>query len=293
MGRRRRLIVCVRSRRAWAATALALGAFAAPDSAVAQWVEEPGQGWVDLTVYHQDTREAYDLDGEARPFSSEGHAVSSSAFLTVVGGVLPGVDAWLQVPYQRLRYDDVVDDRVRTGIGDTRAYLRVAPLRYLGSDFPFAIRGGVKVPVGDFEVDAEVIPLGDGQTDWEIIAEVGHSFYPFPAYASGWIGYRWREVKQETFKDFGDEAFFLLQAGANSGRWGVQLIAEGAQTTNQPAVAGITAPLLKRKFLTLTPSVNYTLGPGALTLGARVSVAGKNLPAGTAIVAGYFTRWVL
>ena len=76
------------------------------------------------------------------------------------------MDAWVQIPYHRLTYNDARDDRLRTGIGDTNLYLRVAPLHYLGFDFPWAIRGGAKVAVGDFAVDSEIIPLGDGQTDW-------------------------------------------------------------------------------------------------------------------------------
>ncbi len=62
----------------------------------------------------------------------------------------------------RLRYDDVAGKRSSAGVGDTRLWLRAAPLRWLGSALPFAVRAGFKVPIGDFDVDAEVIPLGDG-----------------------------------------------------------------------------------------------------------------------------------
>ena len=30
----------------------------------AQWVESPGEGWADLTVYHLDTTENFGFDGE-------------------------------------------------------------------------------------------------------------------------------------------------------------------------------------------------------------------------------------
>jgi len=176
---------------------------------------------MDVSVFHLDTRDAFHDDGDIRAFNpfTQAHAVSTSAFATVAMGLVPGLDAWVQVPFQRLRFDDLGGDRLRTGIGDTRFYLRVQPGRYLGSRFPLAIRGGAKVPVGDFAVDAEIIPLGDGQRDWELVLELGHSFYPVPAYVSAWIGHRWREQNLESRRDFGDEVFFLLSGESNSDAW--------------------------------------------------------------------------
>ncbi|MFP3949343.1 MAG: transporter [Longimicrobiales bacterium] len=270
----------------------ALGAAAlGPSAAEGQWLEAPGEGWADLAVYHQDTREAYDSRGTVRPFSGDGHAISTSTFLTLAGGLAPGIDAWIQVPYHRLEYDDLVDDRLRTGIGDTRFFLRTAPLEHLDIDFPFALRAGAKVPVGDFRVDAEVIPLGDGQRDWEVVAEVGHSFHPFPGYVSAWVGYRWRELDEDTGRDFGDEIFFLFQGGVSSDRWSFELVVEGLETVTDPRVVGLTIESLERRLVTLTPSVGISIGPGTASLGARFTLDGKNLPAGHALTAGYFTRW--
>ena len=213
----------------WTLTRVSLSGFAAaaillatlsPAAAEGQWVEAPRQGWVDLSVYHLNTRDAFPVDGEVRAFNpfTEGHAVSTAVFVTVALGLFEGVDAWVQAPYQRLRFDDLGGERLRSGLGDTRLFLRVQPLRYFGSGLPLAIRGGVKVPAGDFAVESEIIPLGDGQRDWELMLELGHSFYPFPAYVSGWVGHRWREPNVEAARDFGDEVFFLVSAGAERGR---------------------------------------------------------------------------
>lgn len=226
-------------------------------------------------------------------FFADGHAISTSLFFTLAAGLLPGVDGWLQVPYHRLEYNDARDDRLRSGIGDTNIYLRVAPLHYFGSDFPLAVRGGVKVSVGDFAVDSEVIPLGDGQTDWEIMTELGHSFYPFPAYVNGWVGYRWREPNEEAQRDFADEGFFLAQAGGNYGALGLQLVFEGMTSVTTPVIEGILLPNAERSMLQVTPKISYGVGPGVMSLGARVPLDGKNLPAGTSVVVGYFTNWSL
>ena len=188
-----------------------------------------------------------------RDFFADGRAENTSVYVTFAAGLFPGVDAWVQVPYHRLRYDDARDDRLRTGVGDSNLYLRTAPLRYLGSDFPFAVRGGPKVSVGDFAVDSEVIPLGDDQTDWEIMGEVGHSFYPIPAYLTGWAGYRWREPNRKTDRDFGDELFFLVQAGGNFGRAGLQIILEGMQSVTTPVFEGVPIRNAERSILLATP----------------------------------------
>ena len=179
-------------------TAVVAGMGGGAEGLSGQWVEEPGKGWVALAVYHQDTRDRFGIDGDTRALSAEGRAVTTSSFLTMAMGLAPGVDLWSQFSFHRLRYDDVAGRRSSTGIGDARLWVRAAPLRWLGSKLPFAIRAGFKVPVGDFDVDAEVIPLGDGQRDWEAMAELGHSFWPRSLYLSGWVGYRWREENVES-----------------------------------------------------------------------------------------------
>lgn len=267
-----------------------LGLGLLPGSGVAQWVEEPGRGWIDVTAYHLDTRKAFGIDGDEREFVLDGHAVSTSVFLTLAAGLASGVDAWVQVPYHRLRFEDLAGDRLRQGIGDTRIYLRAAPLKWLGMDVPFAVRGGVKLPVGDFAVDSEVIPLGDGQTDWELIAELGHSFHPTPIFLSGWAGFRWRQRNDVSLTDFGDELFFLAQVGATLRGFGIQVIAEGWEGAT-PVIEGVPVPAAERAMLQITPTISYPAGPGQVKAGARISLAGKNLPAGTALVAGYFTDW--
>ncbi len=243
-----------------------------------------------LAVYHQDTRDHYDGNGDRRSFFADGHAISTAAFLTGAAGLVPGVDAWVQLAFQRLRYDDGAMDRVATGPGDARFWLRVAPLTWVGSPFPFAVRGGLKLPVGDFKVVSDFIPLGDGQRDWEIIAEAGHSFWPRSAYVSGWVGYRWREENRESLKDHGEELFYLVQAGARAGRWGCRITLDGWD-----GAAGITegvwVPSFQRDLVQLQPSLLREIGPGEAELGVRFSLHGRNIPAGTTIVSRYFVRW--
>lgn len=276
----------------WLAVVLAVGALpAVPGPAAAQWVEEPGEGWIDVSIYHQDTREQFGIDGDKEPIFADGHSIATAVFFTVVTGVYRGVDVWAQVPWQRLDFDDAGGDRLRSGIGDSRFYLRVKPTEYLeGVDLPLAIRGGVKLPLGDFDVNSEVIPLGDGQRDWELMAELGHSFHPFPAYVNGWVGYRWRELNEESLQDWGDEVFFLAQAGVDIDSFGLQLVVEGWDGRT-PVIERIRVPNAARSMLQVTSTLNYEIGPGTVRGGARVPVTGTNLAAGTTAVAGYFLNW--
>ena len=243
-----------------------------------------------MAVYHQDTRDHYDTSGGRRAFFADGHAVSTAAFVTGAAGLAPGMDMWVQLAFQRLRYDDGALSRVATGPGDARLWLRLAPLAWTGSSFPLAIRGGVKLPVGDFDVVSDFIPLGDGQRDWEIMAEVGHSFWPRTAYLSGWIGYRWREENRESLKDYGDELFYFVQGGAGVGRWGWRIVVDGWDG-GAGVTEGIRVPSFQRDLVQLQPSLLREIGPGEAELGVRFSLRGRNIPAGSTVVARYFMRW--
>ena len=270
--------------------ALLAGAPAGGGPAAAQWVEPPGRGWLALAVYHQDTREHFGATGDVRPFFADGRAVTTSSFLTSAVGVAPNLDLWTQFSFNRLRYNDIAGDRVSVGLGDVRTWLRVAPLGWLGVDLPVAIRGGVKIPVGDFDVDAEIIPLGDGQRDWELMAEVGHSFWPRSLYLSGWAGYRWREENTESRKDFGDEFFYFLQLGGRLGPLGYRVALDGWDGA-AGVTEGIRVPGFQRELVQLQPSVLYNVGSGQVEVGARFALRGRILPSGAALMAQYFRRW--
>ena len=264
--------------------------FAAPSHAIAQWVEPSGRGWLALAAYHQDTREHFGIDGEVRALFAEGRAVQTSTFLTAALGVATAVDAWAQLSFHRLRYDDLVGDRLSAGPGDVRLWVRTAPLAWLLPSLPFAVRAGAKIPVGDFDVDAEIVPLGDGQRDWEVLAELGHSFWPRSLHLSGWIGHRWREANHESLKDYGDEVFWHAQLGGELGPLGYRLAVDGWDGAAGVA-EGVPIPSFQRDLVQIQPSILRGAGPGQVELGARFAVRGRNLPRGTALMAQYFTRW--
>ena len=139
-------------------------------------------------------------------------------------------------------------------------------------------------------MDAEIIPLGEGQRDWEAMLELGASFHPLPLYVMGWIGYRWREANEEIDWKPGDERFAFAAAGGQVRFLSWKLAVEG-WSGRAPRIQGITVVSARREVLQFLPSIGTQVGPGTLELGARVPAAGRNLPAGPAFFVGYFTRW--
>ena len=277
----------VRTWRGWVAAALAIVVW--PTYVVGQWVEGPGQGWASFTAYHQNTRESYDRTGEQGDFPGNGHAVATQTFLTVAWGLTSGVDAWAQFSFQRLRFDDLAGRSTSSGPGDMRLYLRMNPFLLRGLAIPVTLRGGVKVPVGDFDVGSSVIPLGDGQRDWELILEAGHSLYPAPFYVMGWAGYRWRESRDDGRLDFGDERFFYAAAGGTAVIADFKVSLEGWYGAT-PVFNAVRAEGAERDMIRLSSSLLLNLGPGQLEIGGRVPLSGRNLPAGPDAVLGYFLR---
>lgn len=262
----------------------------AVSSAHAQWIEKTGSGWIHAAVYRHETSTVFDENGSREEIFNNGDAETTSLFVTAAGGLYRGVDTWIQLPLHHLIFEDNLDRRRRTGVGDPRIFVRVGPELFGLPPVSVAVRAGVKLVGGDFPVDAEIIPLGEGQRDWEAMLEAGYSFYPFPAYMMGWIGYRWRETNDETSWKPGDESFAYLAAGGTllRAQWKVAL--EGWRGES-PVIQGFSIPSARREMLQVFPTVGWPIGPGALELGVRVPLAGRNLPTGPAVVLGYFTRW--
>jgi len=255
-----------------------------------QWVSSPGEGWVDLTLIHHDTRREFDTTASRRRIFADGRALTRSVFLTANVGLFRGLDTWIQVPLHHLRFDDAGGERRSSGFGDPRAWLRVGPELFGLAPWPVAIRGGVKIDSGTFELDAEVVPLGEGQGDFEILLELGRSFHPRPLWTSGWIGHRWRLENAGAGIRPGNERFWWWSVGGNAGEIGWQGALEGL--SGEPwIVQNLTIATARREIVQLFMKADYPVGPGRASLGVRAPLSGRNLPGGAALTAGYFFRW--
>jgi len=260
----------------------------------AQWVEPPGTGWAELRLSHHQTQDRFNRKGEVEPyFNKDAQSTTQSATFTGALGLWQGLDTWLKVPFHRLQFDDVVRERTSTGLGDPRFFARVGPNLFGIGDLATAValRGGMKVPIGDFENDVEVVPLSEGQRDWEVLLEIGKSLHPWPVYVMGWVGYRWRETNPTTGLKPGNERLVYVAAGGSVQpfRWKVAVDGFFGRPTQ---LSGATLSQdSRRELLQVIPTVGWRLGPGTLEVGAEVPLHGRNLPAGPTFTLDYFVTW--
>lgn len=255
----------------------------------AQWVNEPGQAWADVSAFWHDTRETFDHEGDRKTIFADGHARTLSVFTTVSVGLIHGLDIWAQVPVHHLQFDDLASERTSTGVGDPRLFLRIGPALFGLDDVPLpvALRGGVKLAGGDFDVDAEIIPLGEGQRDWELMLELGRSFHPLPLWMGGWVGHRWREPNQVARRHPGDEWFGYLAVGGEAGRFTWQTSIE-ASRSGPWVIDGLRLETAEREMLQVSPRLGLPVPGGEIHAGIRFPLHGRNLPAGHSLVIGWF-----
>lgn len=257
--------------------ALVLGALPAAAEAGA-WVLPAGRTELQVAFLHQDTSERYFLGGERIPYFFDGRSRTSGLYVDARHGLTHRFEALVQVPFFLLRFDDLSDDRRSSGLGDVRAGLRwnvftSAPVATLD------VR--VKFPTGTFVNDAEVVPVGEGQWDLDLAAELAHSFWPRPFYLNGRAGYRFRGPNGESGIDFGNELFWLVEGGYTvNARVGFKLVARGLHG-QKGASFGIPIETLRREAIYLEPAVIIRAGESwFVELAAPFTVAGRNWPAG-------------
>jgi len=213
-----------------------------------------------------------------------------STYLTGAVGLVTGVEIWAQVPVHRLRFDEAVQRRVRTALGDPRVTVRVGP-EVLGlPPLPVSVRAGLKLPGSDFPVDSRVLPLSEGQTDYEVAVESGTGLAGDRMYVLAWFGYRWRTLNRGNGREPGDERFGHVSLGADLGAATLELgldVLDGLA----PSQDGLGLPASARRLTTVTPKLGWRAGPGRLELSAEIPVSGRNVPRSPGLSVGYLFAW--
>jgi hypothetical protein len=205
--------------------------------------------------------------------------------------VADGLELWAQVPVHNLDVESPGGDSRSSGLGDIRVAARLGS-ELFGLDFPLSVRLGAKFPGSDFPVDATVLPLTEGQRDWEVSLESGFQLPGRSEYLMGWMGYRWREENRDAAREPGDELFASATVGGAVGTISWALTAD-ALWGGTPLAQGFELPGDKRRLLQLLPTIGSQVGPGRLEATAQVPVSGQNLPVGVGISIGYRLAWGL
>ncbi len=251
----------------------------------------PGGGWVQLSFYRQRFEQFYNQNGERQDFLSSGNFLTRSLFLTASVGVFEGLDVWAQMPVHNLGVETQNSSSSSSGVGDLRFSVRMTP-ELFGFEAPVGLRFGSKFPAGAFPVDATVLPLTEGQRDFQVSLESGTTFDFLPVYVAGWAGYRWRQVSEVRFYDPGNETFAHLAVGGSAATLSWEIGAD-AYWGGAPVVAGLPLERDARRMFQIVPTIGYSIGPGTVELSAQIPVTGRNLPSGTGFGLGYRTGWWL
>ena len=268
-----------------------------PSAVEAQWPVGAGQYWGKLSFFHHQTTEQFRADGAKKPFiNSNAESISQAIFLDWNVGLLDRLDLWLQVPYYDLEFNDDLADRQSDGIGDVRISARYNLFQLRNGSIPISARVTSKFPVNEFPIDAEIIPVGEGQFDFEAWLEGGISLWPLPAYSVIWLGYRWRFENTETTRKPGDELAFLVEVGGTEilGGLGGKVVLDGI--FGRPGrIQGIQlGEVDEREILYLAPTLFYNITASTIIeTAARIPLQGKNYPAGAPLQIGVFHRGTL
>ncbi|MFQ5752498.1 MAG: transporter [bacterium] len=201
-------------------------------------------------------------------------------------GVTDHLELQFQLPYFDIAFnDDVNPDRPKTSdIGDIKFGARY---RFWSKPFVYTLNVEAKAPVGFFNKDSEVVPTGDGQWDLQIRSQFGRSLWPWPIYLNLDIGYKFRfePDMNKTNLDPGDEFTFRGEAGYNirnnllfkaavDGFWGQEFSAIFPDSKLKLSNS-------ERRILYFEPGLYWVpKNPLALEASAKISLSGKNYPAG-------------
>jgi hypothetical protein len=253
------------------------------------WTQPKGKTWFRAGTMFQSTNERYFIDGSRIPYFFEGHNRTVGLFFDFEHGVTERLEVNAHLPFFGIAFNDLADDRQSHGIGDVRAGARYNVLQ---GPLVATIGGRIKFPTGEFVNDAEIIPVGEGQYDFEVRGELARSFWPRPAYVTGLIGYKFRTKNEKNGIDYGDEIFWSVEGGYHvTSRimlkavfWGLY----GLETT----AFDLPLPSLTRQIAYLEPGILLELAPSR---GIEVSVPftlwGQNWPAGPVVSVGFYQRF--
>jgi hypothetical protein len=175
------------------------------------------------------------------------------------------------------RYADRAGVRTTSGLGDVtlRAHAQVT-----ATPIATGVTVRVKAPTAHEPSSAQFLRLSDGQWDVDLLASIGRSFWPAPAYAFVEGGYRVRTTSRRFTPaiDVGDEVPFHAEAGATVGGR-VALRARLTGYVGQSDRSGaMTLPA--RRLLRAEPSVAVRLGrSGAeVELTGSIPLSGRGVP---------------
>ena len=188
------------------------------------WTLQKGHFWGKIT-----TLERYNAEGNTGGFGPAAAAAvynSRSVYLDFFYGINDRVDIGLQIPFISNKYDHdnfnfpgfIALDA--SGIGDVRGFAKINLVR---QSVVATLKLGFKAPTGSYDdgqdpagaYKNEGMSVGSGQSNIDVILQLGQSFYPAPVYANLDLGYRFRMENSTSGFNPGEEIIFNAEIGVN------------------------------------------------------------------------------
>ena len=266
------------------------------DVSAGAWTLPQGRVWAKIAFLQQQTDEWYLASpefigqlfsaGTRRPYRFNGEYDSKAVFIEAWYGVTDRLDIGVQLPY----FDQVFDDDTRLvppsekGFSDLRLG---AKLQALQRPLVVTLKGVVKLPTGDFQNEDGLIPVGEGQWDFDFVLQLGRSLWPLPLYGNVDIGYRVRLENKEIVRDPGDEWLINAEVGYNITR--KLLLAAKVEMLRGKAGTdfGFKNRSQIKRITYLSPTIMFNItGDTTVELSYRKTLNGRNFPAGHQLAIG-------
>lgn len=267
------------------------------------WTLPRGHFWGKVTYFQQATDEWYisarQFNGEwfdpgtKRPYNFDGSYESKAVFIEGFYGVTDRLDLGAQIPHFDQTFQDATRSEPPTDSGFSDLRL-LAKLRVLQRPAVLTLKGTVKFPTGNFVNEDGLIPVGEGQWDFDFVVQAGRSFWPLPVYVAADVGYRIRRENEEILRDPGEEWLINGEVGYNITpklllATKLELLRGGMGTD-----FGIPSSSSIKRITYVAPTVSYALHERtAVEAAVRFSINGRNFPAGKQITVGMSTGFDL
>ena len=270
------------------------------------WTLGKGHVWSKITYMSLSTNEHYGNDGNVGEIPAR--YKSQQLYFDVYYGLHDRIDVGIKIPYISNEFVDVspehpfsgASDKKDSGLGDVRGIAKINLVQ--SADLVGTLKLGFKAPVGEYREVPEALSITGGQWDFDVVAQLGRSFYPVPVYANVDLGYRLRgEYTDPNPSDAGgvDRTYtpgaeFVFNAEAGYSPMDKLLVALkyesiiGAEydTINNPP-AGSKVETLNQSVSYLVPTVLVGFHPNlSLEASARMAVSGSRYFAGPTYAVG-------
>jgi hypothetical protein len=243
------------------------------------WTQPAGGVYLRLAANRYFSQREFDGDGRRIDFRLDGEFEDRSVSLYLEWGLLERLTFSATGAAKQLTSDNRARTIESDGVADVALALRGRLLS--GSAEVASLQALVKAPSG-YDTDVP-LPLGNGETEWEMRALWGRSLGPLlPGYGGVEVGYRWRGG------NFADEVRYLVEAGSDLGtRAYVRVKLDGTRgARNGGAVDEGGNPTVRGSYdlgvLDVTAGVR--VGPRvALEAGFAPALYGRNTTSGSTL----------